>query len=207
MTAAAWTAFVTAGVGKAAVTLPAATEPSLEACRTAGDDFLLHARFDLRPRLPGLANSSGRVAAQVHLQLVNCVTAETSVDRVLRIDADPDAANEGDYESGAEVTWRRSVPAALKSVALLGRVGRVIRVAPPLAYIDFRGVDLKPGDTLRDFARSDRGAHPSTIALSVTQVFETYVEAIYPAADGEPQPAIGDLVEFEFSRPAASARP
>ncbi len=199
MPAETWAKAVGKYVGRAADTPAAGSEPTIDGCRAAGDDFLLRARFDLRPRLPGLANSSGRVSAQARLQLVNCVTGATSLDRVLTFDADPDSASEGDFESSGEVTWRRALPAALKRVRLYGRIARVIRLTPPLAYVDFHGVDVKAGDTLSDYAKSDRSARGSVIELAVTQVFDNYVETEYVLADGGPQPAVGDLVEA--SRP------
>jgi hypothetical protein len=189
-----WTRLVLAYVGGNGVPNATGSTATVEECRAAGDDFLLSAEFDLRPRLPGLANSTDRIAAAAHLQLRNCVTGETTLDRVVNIDADPSAGGDGDFESSAEVTWSKAVPAALAKVPLLGRVARVVRVAPPLAYVDFRGAGLKPGDVLRDYATSEHGAHASAISFTITQVFERYVEVLY-STTGDTVPAVGDLVE------------
>ena len=76
-----WTKYVTTYAGANAVVFDGATPPTLDDCHKAGAQYMLVAPFDLRPRLPGLANSTGRVAAISHLVATNCITSSVSLDQ------------------------------------------------------------------------------------------------------------------------------
>jgi len=174
--------------------VPASAAPTVDACRKAGADYLVSAPFDLRPMLPGLANATGRVAARTHLVVTNCVTGSVLADRTVDLDSDPPSkANEGDFESVPETSWARSVAATLKrSPLVFERVAHVFAVMAPLALVDLR-TGARPGDGLRDFARGDHSPRATPIILTVTQVFDRYLEVVY-ATTGD-RPEIGDLVE------------
>ncbi len=74
-------------------------------------------------------------------------------------------------------------------------VARILSVRPPFAIVDLRNSNVAAGDTLVDFADGDRNRLPSPIALTVTQNFGSYVEAVFDGVSGGALPSKGDLVE------------
>lgn len=206
MSPALWNKLIAAYVGANVVPYAGATAPTLDDCRKAGADYLVLAPFDLRPMLPGLPNASGRVAARTHLAVTNCITGSLIVDQAVNLDSDPPSnANEGDFESVPEISWARSVPATLAKVPLaFERIAHVIRVTPPLALVDIkRGV--RPGDGLRDFAHADHSRRATPITLTVTQVFDRYLEVMF-SSSGD-RPSVGDLVEPLTAQTPAAPSP
>jgi len=169
-------------------------EPDLAACRKAEADFMIAAPFDLRPRLPGMPNSSGRVAARAHLVVTNCITEAVVYDQTIAFDSDPANAPAGDFESSPETTWAKNVPATLAKYPLyFTHVAHVIQVTPPLALVDIRD-NMKPGDLLRVYADSTR-RRKGPITLVVTQQLGKYTEVTFPTLAGAVLPAKGDYVE------------
>jgi len=175
--------------------------PDLADCRKAEADFLVTAPFDLRPRLPGMPNSSGRVAARTHLVVTNCITEAIEYDQTIGFDSDPLSAPPGDFESSPDATWSKSVPATLaKYPVFFSHVAHVIQVTPPTALVDIHE-NLKAGDLLRVYADSSRH-RKGPILLVVTQQLGKYTEVTYPTLAGAMLPAKGDYVE-----PAAKPSP
>jgi len=201
-----WNKLVANYVGVHVLPYAGGTAPTVADCRKAGADYLLVAPFDLRPMLPGLANASGRVAARTHLAVTNCITGSVVIDQTVNFDSDPPSnANEGDFESVPEISWARSVPATLvKFPILFERVAHVTGVTAPLAFVDIKN-GVRPGDGLRDFARADRSLRATPIVLTVTQVFDRYVEVMF-STSGE-RPGLGDLVEPISAQTTAPSAP
>jgi hypothetical protein len=169
--------------------------PTLDDCRQAGADFMATAPFDLRPRLPGMPNSSGRVGAMSHLTFTNCITGTVVYDQIVTFESDPQASgSEGDFDTVPEIAWSKNVPVALaKYPVYFPRVSRVIQVTPPLALVDLRG-EVKPGDQLRIYAGSDRKPK-GPIMLTVTQLQGKYTEVMFSTVNGSAPPSVGDYVE------------
>ncbi|GAC1300984.1 MAG: hypothetical protein NVSMB19_08480 [Vulcanimicrobiaceae bacterium] len=189
-----WHRLIARYVGGNVLPFAGSVAPTLEDCRKAGADYLVLAPFELRPMLPGFPSASGRVAARTHLVVSNCVTGSVVSDRTVDFDSDPPStANEGDFESVPEISWARSVPATLAKFPLVfERIAHVIGVTPPLALVDIKS-GARPGDGLRDFARADHTRRATPITLTVTQVFDRYLEVMFSSAGD--RPAVGDLVE------------
>ena len=127
-------------------TLPFAGDvpPTVADCRAAGADFMVTAPFELRPRLPGMPNSSGRIGAVSRLVFTNCVTSRVVYDQRIDLESDPGNQPEGDLESVPEISWAKSVPATLaKYPVYFPRVSRIVQVTPPLAMVDLRN-EAKP---------------------------------------------------------------
>jgi len=174
--------------------------PDLADCRKAGADFLVTAPFDLRPRLPGMPNSTGRVAARTHLVVLNCITDAIVYDQTIGFDSDPLNAPAG-VESSPAAAWSKSVPDALaKSPLFFSHVAHVIQVTPPTALVDFRE-NVKSGELLRVYADSSRH-RKGPILLVVTQQLGKFTEVTFPTLSGAMFPAKGDYVE-----PAPKASP
>jgi hypothetical protein len=164
--------------------------PDLAACRKAGADFLVSAPFDLRPRLPGMLNSTGRVAARSNLIVTNCITDAVVYDQTIAFDSEPVSSP----ESAPDAAWSKSVPASFaKAPIFFGHVARVVQVTSPTALVDFRE-NVKSGDLLRVYA--DSGHHrKGPILLVVTQQLGKYTEVTFPTLAGAMLPAKGDYVE------------
>lgn len=190
-----WLTFVNAYVGGNAIVFAGPGLPTVADCRKAGADYLVIAPFDLRPRLPGMANASGRVAAMTHLIARNCITDTISIDQQISFDSDPPSgASDGDFDSVAETTWAHAVPAGLaKHPLILETVAHVISVRVPFALVNIKNNGtIHPGDGLRDFSTPDHAPRAKPIIMTVTQVFDSYVEVTFPA---DATPDKGDLVE------------
>jgi hypothetical protein len=177
----------------------AGPSPTLDDCRKAGADFMVVAPFDLRPRLPGMPNSSERVEAVSHLVITNCVTGSLVYDVIVPLESDPRAGQpEGDFDSVPDITWSKSVPAALAKYPLyFPRVSRIIQVTPPLALVDLHA-EVKPGDILRVYAGSDRKPK-GPIQLTVTQTDGKYAQVMFSTVNGGITPSVGDYVEPEIN--------
>jgi hypothetical protein len=193
----AWSKYVTGWIGRSfrviAFTDPSG-DPTLEECRKAGADYIVAARFARRPRLPGLALEDGRIAAQARLHVVDCVTGASRSDAVVALEGDPVESAVGDAEPTQDSRWDREVPAALAKVTLdLQRPARVLFVRSPLARIKIADRSLKPGDVLRDVSTAQNTPREQPIVLTVTQVYDDGVDALFDANAGTPQP--GDYVE------------
>jgi hypothetical protein len=194
MPPALWSRMVGDYVSAHVVTFDGDAPPVVADCRKAGADFMVTAPFDLRPRLPGMANSSGRVSAVTHLEFTNCVTGRVVYNQRVDLESDPGSQPEGDLDSVPEISWAKTVPATLARYPLyFPRVSRVIQVTPPLVTIDLRN-EVKPNDVLVVYAGADR-AVKKPIYLVVTQVNGKYVQALYSTVNGGPAPAVGDYVE------------
>lgn len=190
-----WRKFVRAYVGVGTVVFAGPGNPTRDDCNRAGADYLAVAPFDLRPRLPGMPNASGRVAARTQLVVTNCLTGTIAMNQTINFDSDPASnAADGDFESVPEITWAHDVPAMLAKYPLVfDRIGHVIFVAPPFARVDTKAGAIRPGDGLRDFARADRSRRAEPIVMTVTQVFDQYLEVMFSSSGGRPE--LGDLVE------------
>lgn len=168
--------------------------PELADCRKAGADFQVTAPFDLRPRLPGMPNTTGRVAARTHLVVTNCLTETVVYDQTIAFDSDPLGAPAGDPESSPEATWSKNIPATLlRNPVFFSHVAHVIQVTPPTALVDIRD-NMKSGDLLRVYADSNRH-RKGPILLVVTQQLGKYTEVTFPTLAGAMLPAKGDFVE------------
>ena len=190
-----WNKYVTAYAGAATAEFSGPADPTLEDCRKAGADYMLVAPFDLRPRLPGMANASGRVAAVAHLIATNCITGSVTLDQTVNFDSDPpSSASDGDFESTPEITWAHAVPMTLARYPLVfQRVAHVFNVNSPFAFVDIKSAGLHPGDGLRDFSTPDHRPRKTPIVLTINEVFDTYVSVTF--AQGTDVPTNGDLVE------------
>ncbi|MBC5811069.1 MAG: hypothetical protein GIW95_09525 [Candidatus Eremiobacteraeota bacterium] len=167
--------------------------PKLDDCHKAGADFMLDAPFELRPRLPGMPNSSGRVAARTHLVITNCLTETVAQDVAINFDSDPASQNEGDFESSPQITWSRNVPAALaKHPVFFPRVSRVLSLNAPFATIDsYEGAKI--GDVLRIYADANR-RKKGPVYMTVSALNGKTLDVFFSQA-ASPQPAAGDFVE------------
>ena len=323
MPTALWKRYVEAYVGGDVVPFEGDGVPTLADCRAAKAELLVYAPFDLRARLPGLANATGdRVAAGAHIVAQNCITDETVFDRIVSFASDPPGDdNAGDFEIDPEAAWGHEVPQTLARVRFdrtdLARVSpplppdvvvaspaparpanptarvavatpgpsqtppatgsrsgrrsatpasttgpssttaatpaapsaaratiadiasrpyvsatpaprppnviarvatdavgtnvgpsdgvthlsqtiaiaRILSVRAPFAIVELRNSDVAAGDTLLDFADGDRRRLTNAIALTVTQNFGSYVEAVFDDVSGSPIPNKGDLIE------------
>jgi hypothetical protein len=191
-----------------AQTIPFSGDPTLDDCHNAKAAYMLDAPFELRPRLPGMVNSEGRVAALTHLVVTNCVTADIVFDQVILLDSDPPTgANAGDFESVPEISWAKVVPQELgRYPVFFPRVARIKSVRPPFAYIDLGGTaPLKINDVLRVFANPS-GEKRIPVLLTVTSTDTKYVQVIFSTTSGDPAPEPGDYVE-PVQNPPASPKP
>lgn len=209
MSQALWTKYVDAYVGGNVLPHAGPSEPTLADCRKAGADYAVVAPFELRPHLPGMQNASGRIAARTHVVVTNCITGTTSLDQPIALVSDtPSNASDGDFESAPEITWAHGVPAALAKVPLVfERVARIFSLSAPLALVDMKLGSVRVGDGLRDFAYADHRMRATPILMTVTQVFEKYLEVLFPS-NGD-RPSLGDLVEPlpKSAQPQAVASP
>ena len=204
MSPALWAKMVSDYVNARSVPFAGDAPPTVDDCRNAHADFMVWAPFDLRPRLPGMPSSSGRVAAVTHLVFTNCVTGRVVYDQRIGLESQPENQPEGDLESVPEISWSKSVPATLaKYPVYFPRVSRIIQVTPPLAMVDLRN-EVKPGDELIVYAGADR-ASKGPIELVVTQITGRYAQVMYSTVDGSLPPAVGDYVEP--APPSASPEP
>ena len=191
-----WAKYVTSYSGAATISFAGPDAPTLDDCHKAGADYMLVAPFDLRPRLPGMANAAGRIAAVSHLRATNCITGNVTLDQTVNFDSDPpSSASDGDFESVPEITWAHAIPMTLARYPLVfQRVAHVFNVNSPFAFVDIKGGGaLRVGDGLRDFSTPDHKPRPAPIILTVTEVFDTYVTVTFP--QGAVTPTNGDLVE------------
>ncbi len=202
-----WSKDIAAYVGGNAIAFAGPNDPTVADCRAAGADYAVVAPFALRPKLPGMANSGDRIAAQTHLVVVNCITGSTTLDRVVFLESDPPThATEGDLDGVPEITWAHGLPGTLaKNAVVFERIARIVQITPPLALVDLRAGRVRVGDGLRDFAHADHSVRPSPIALTVTQIFDRYVEVMF-SSTGD-RPATGDLVEPLTAPTARPATP
>jgi hypothetical protein len=171
MSQALWTKMVSDYVNARTVGFPGEAPPTVADCRATHADFMVTAPFDLRPRLPGMPSSSGRVAAATRLIFTNCVTGRVVYDQRVNLDSDPGSQPGGDLDS----------------------VPEIIQVTPPLAMVDLRN-EVKPGDELIVYAGADRSTK-GPIELVVTQITGRYAQVMYSTVDGAITPAVGDYVE------------
>ncbi len=202
-----WSKDIAAFVGGNAVAFAGPNDPTVADCRAAAADYAIVAPFSLRPKLPGMANSGDRIAAQTHLVVTNCITGTTTLDRVVFLESDPPThATDGDIDGVPEIAWAHGLPGTLaKNAVVFERVARIAQVTSPLALVDIRAGRVRVGDGLRDFAHADHSVRPSPIALTVTQVFDRYVEVMF-SSNGD-RPATGDLVEPLTAPTARPATP
>jgi hypothetical protein len=193
MSLALWTKLVDDYVGNDIIPFKGAAAATLDDCRTASADYMVDAPFDLRPRLPGIANTTGRVAAKSHIVVTNCITGTVILDQTIPFDSEPPTTPEGDIETVPEISWGHAIPATFAKVPLVfARVAHVFNVRRPFAFVDIKDTgQVHVGDGLRDYA-SNHKARANPIVLTVTQVFEKYVEVTF---FGDEAPAVGDLVE------------
>jgi hypothetical protein len=182
-------------------------EPSLDDCHKAKAAYMVFAPFDLRPRLPGMVSSSGRVAARTRIVVTNCVTGEVAYDQAIPLDSDPpSSANAGDFEAVPETSWSRVVPQEMaRYPVFFPRVSRIKSIQPPFAYIDTIGGLYAVGDTLRAFASAD-ASRKTPILLTVTATDGKYLQVVFSTVNGAPAPEVGDYVE-PVPKPSPSATP
>jgi hypothetical protein len=195
MSPALWERLVIAYVS--ADVVPFAHDPTLDDCRAAKAAYMVDAPFELRPRLPGMVNASGRVAARTHLVVTNCVTGDVTYDQVILLDSDPPSgASAGDFESVPEISWEKVVPQELaRYPVFFPRVARIKSVDPPFAYIDLGGTNpLQIGDVLRAFAGAN-GEKRAPVFLTVTSTDTKLVQVLFADNPGDPIPQKGDYVE------------
>ncbi len=178
MSPALWTKIVTSYVN--AEPLPFDGDPTLDDCHKAKAAYMVYAPFDLRPRLPGMVSSSGRIAARTRIVVTNCVTGDVAYDQSIPLDSDPPgSANAGDFEAVPETSWSRVVPQELaRYPVFFPRVSRIRSVQSPFAYVDTVGGLYAVGDTLRAFAGSG-ATHRPPILLTVTSIDGKYVQAVF----------------------------
>jgi hypothetical protein len=202
MSPALWAKIVAAYVNAEAVPLDG--EPTLDDCHKAKAAYMVYAPFDLRPRLPGMVSSSGRVAAHTRIVVTNCVTGEVAYDQAIPLDSDPpSSANAGDFEAVPETSWSRVVPQQLaRYPVFFPRVSRIKSVQPPFAFIDTVGGLYAVGDVLRAFASAD-GSRKTPILLTVTSTDGKYLQVVFSTVNGTPPPEPGDYVE-PVPKPGAS---
>lgn len=207
MSRALWATLVENYVG--AETVPFSGHPTLADCHAAKAAYMVDAPFELRPRLPGVANSEGRVAALTHVVVTNCVTTNIVFDRVILLDSDPPGSSSaGDFESVPEISWSKVVPAELGRYPLFfPHVARIASVRPPFAYIALNGTPpLKIGDQLRAFANSN-GDKRDPVILTVTSSDARYMQVLFSNVGGDPVPQPGDYVEPMTATPSPSPPP
>jgi hypothetical protein len=170
--------------------------PTLDDCAKAKAAYMVAAPFDLRPRLPGMVNSSGRVAAQTRIVVTNCITGKVPYDQVIPLDSDPpSSANAGDFEAIPEVSWARVVPQELaRYPVFFPRVARIKSVNAPYAFIDAVGTPYAVGDTLRAFATLN-GQKRVPVLMTVTSTEGKYIEVVFSTVNGDSPPEPGDYVE------------
>jgi len=187
-----WAGYVAASLARYQVTpFTGPADPTLDDCTHAGAAYLILAPFQARPQLPGLAGAIGRLTGRSHLIARNCATGDVVFDQIVDFESDPVATGPA---SDAESPWQREIPATLaKHPIVLQRPAHVVLVTPPFARVDFRGATLHPGDVLKDVAQARNVPRPHAILLSVTQVFDDYVEVVFALDGDRPQP--GDVVE------------
>jgi len=190
----AWARYVTASLGSyQVIPFKGTADPSLDDCARAGAEYVFVATFERRPQLPGLATVNGRTAAKANRIARNCISGDTVVDDVVDFESDPPAPADGASASSSDA-WEREIPAALaKNPIVLDGPARVLSVTPPLVRIGFRRETLHTGDVVSDVASAKNVRHPSQIPLTVTQVFDDYVVALFDTSG--PTPERGDLVE------------
>jgi hypothetical protein len=168
--------------------------PTLDDCRRAGAEYVLQALFELRPQLPGLPNAaSGRIAARARERVIDCVSGDVVADKIVDFESDP-PSGAPDPDATPIGPWDREIPATLaRRRIVLERPARIVFVAQPLAHVNFRGATLHPGDVLQDVANARNVHRAQPIVLTVTQVYDDYVEVIFDASGDHPN--VGDLVE------------
>ncbi len=168
--------------------LGAIGEPSW-AKYVAGADYLVVARFALRPQLPGTPMEYGRTAAQSWVHVVDCVTGAVRSDGAFNFESDP-------LEPGAESPdsrWEREIPAAFAQHPLdLQRPARIVSVRGSLAQVAIRDRGLKPGDVLRDVSTAGNELRDHPIALTVKRISTDGVEVEFDSTSDVPQS--GDYV-------------
>ena len=207
MSKALWAKLVANYVG--AETVPFVGHPTLADCHAAKAAYMVDAPFELRPRLPGVVNSEGRVAALAHVVVTNCVTTNVMFDRVILLDSDqPGDSSAGDFESVPEISWSKVVPAELGRYPLFfPHVARITSVRPPFAYIALNGTPpLKIGEQLRAFANSN-GDRRDPVILTVTSSDARYLQVLFSNVGSDPVPQAGDYVEPITLLPLASPSP
>jgi hypothetical protein len=193
----AWSRYVSGWLGHAfrvvAFTDPSG-DPTLDACRRAGADYIVAAKFALRPQLPGLAMEGGRIAARARLHVVDCVTGAPRSDASIDLEGDPVESAVGDAEPTQDSRWDREIPAAFAKYSLdLQRPARILFVRSPLARIKISGRSLKPGDVLHDVSTAQNTPREHPIVLTVTQVYDDGVDALFDTSADLPE--AGDYVE------------
>jgi hypothetical protein len=167
--------------------------PALGDCKSAGADFMVAAPFELRPRLPGMPNSSGRVAARTELTITNCLTGSVVYDQTVDLDSEPPADPATGIDAAAIAMWAKDVPAELvKYPAFFSRIARIVRVEPTTALVDLHGA--KPGDVMRIYATS-AGKLKAPIYLTVKRQVGKNAEVTFSTLAGVAPPAVGDFVE------------
>jgi hypothetical protein len=207
MSPALWTKIVTAYVNAQAV--PFAGQPTLDDCHHAHAAYMVSARFDLRPSLPGMSGGSGRVAALSRVAVTNCVTGDLSVDETIPLESDPPGADQsGDFDAVPETSWSRVAPQELARYPIFFlRVSHVKSVQPPFAYIDTSGGTFAVGDVVRVFATANGGSRVP-ILMTVTSTEGKYPQVVFSVVNGTPPPQTGDYVEpVAKARPAATPTP
>lgn len=179
--------------------------PTLDDCHRASADYIVVAPFSLRPRLPGMANASGRTAGQTHLVVTNCLTDDVMADRIVSLESDPPSPlSAGDIDAEPGIVWNKAVDATLSRIALVfPRYAHVVRVTPPFAMVDAGGFAVAEGQQLRLFASASK-QKKGPLVLTVLQVNGKLAQVIYRATPGGAVPASGDLVEV---LPTAAPRP
>jgi hypothetical protein len=195
MSASLWAKLVATYIN--ADTIPFPADPTLDDCHAAKSAYMVDAPFDLRPRLPGMVNSTGRVAATTHLVVTNCVTGDVTYDQVILLDSEPpNQDSAGDFESVPEIAWEKVVPLELaRYPVFFPRVARITSVQPPFAYVDMGGTSpLQVGDVLRAFAGAN-GEKRTPVFLTVTSTDNKYVQVLFANNPGDPEPQRGDYVE------------
>jgi hypothetical protein len=186
-----WAKYVAAWLGRYRVVAFAGSygDPSVSDCRKAGADYLVVARFALRPQLPGTPMEYGRTAAQSWVHVVDCVTGAVRSDGAFNFESDP-------LEPGAESPdsrWEREIPAAFAQHPLdLQRPARIVSVRGSLAQVAIRDRGLKPGDVLRDVSTAGNELRDHPIALTVKRISTDGVEVEFDSTSDVPQS--GDYV-------------
>jgi hypothetical protein len=189
-----WSRYMAASLsGYHVIPFAGPVDPTLDDCERAGAAYLVLAPFEQRPQLPGLANASGRLTGRSHLVARNCTTGDVVFDQIVDFVSDPVPAGPG-TDADAESPWQREIPATLaRHPIVMQRPARVVLVAPPYARIGFRDATLNAGDVIKDVAHPNSIARSQPIVLTVTAVFDDYVEAVFEL-NGD-HPVTGDIVE------------
>ena len=196
MTPALWTKLVDQWVGENVI--PVSGAPTIDDCHAHRALYMVHAPFDLKPRLPGTAlHVNDRVAAQTHTIVTNCITNKVVLDEIIPLESNPvSTSNEGDLEPVPEITWESSIRSSFHAHPIVfASLIRIVRVAPPFVFIEGLTRGLGVGQTLRVFASSDGTLRNPPVIVTIVDFVGRQIEAQYDTTNPKNKVAVGDLIE------------